>query len=665
MPRQPARKEVPRWRRGKTAPQPAAVIQVRGRHARALTRELTAARPAGRGKEGTAAGGAPAVPGAWRFRRHLVPFAWLAGLTAASALRAAPHPLLCGLAASVAAPLLMVLFTRHLPDWTRRAADVAALFTSIWLPVLAVVPLRSCIAWLLLTWAPLAALWTRHYRWRAAPAAPAAGAPASDLVIWDKLAGKRRWAGRLGDLEPLPGGGRRYPILLDGAETHIGQVMAEPRAVAAAYDRPQTEAYAEPDPTGVESRGYLTILDGGTLETVREWDERGIGEDGTAVIGRFADGQPARVRFWVPRDGTRHSLIAGTSGAGKTALIDMLIWLALKGAVPVVPIILDPQNGQSLPQYQDKLLYAAGIGECVRMVRGLNAGMMDRSRRLASMTWDDDGHKARGMPFFDARLTGLPVVMPFTDEAPVLLSGDGNPRLAAEMIRLAGERAKLGRKTGMSEQLAAQVPSLGELGDQALRSMLVGGNVICLRTGDKVSAGMVGLQADPYALPKYFPSGEPTQGLGYVVSIDNRQAPFRSDLVPGRMRHEPVEVPQLEDGFREAMEAAMGGISPTASFPPPPARPPEPAAEPEAAEGRRCIDAVWLVLSERGGEMTRGEVIKWVSDLAQARGRKPWSIKAVGDALRDLAAGKDPARPVAKPRDGVYRAEARESGNVK
>src|SRR5207342_3151618 len=124
-------------------------------------RELTAARrqPAGRRKEGTAtANDALAVSRAWRFRRHLAPFAWLAGLAAASGLRAAPHPLLWGVLASVAVPVLMVLFTRHLSPWTRRAVDVAALVTSAWLPVLAAVPLRSCVAWLLLTWAPLAAL---------------------------------------------------------------------------------------------------------------------------------------------------------------------------------------------------------------------------------------------------------------------------------------------------------------------------------------------------------------------------------------------------------------------------------------------------------------------------------------------------------------------------
>src|SRR5207342_2872657 len=95
------------------------------------------------------------------------------------------------------------------------------------------------------------------------------------------------------------------------AETHIGQVIAEPRALAAAWDKPQTEAYAEPAPTGVESRGYLTVLSSGTLETVTEWDGHGFSRNGTARIGRFADSAQTRIRCWIPRDGTRHTLLAG------------------------------------------------------------------------------------------------------------------------------------------------------------------------------------------------------------------------------------------------------------------------------------------------------------------------------------------------------------------
>ena len=204
--------------------------------------------------------------------------------------------------------------------------------------------------------------------------------------------------------------------------------------------------------------------------------------------------------------------------------------------------------------------------------------------------------------------------------------------------------------------VVAQVPSLSELGDQALRSMLVGGNVVCLRTGDKVSAGMVGLEADPSALPKYFPDGEATGGLGYVVSVDNRQAPFRSDMVPRRMRRQPVEVPQLEPEFLEVMDRAMRGALKL-----PDAPPAEPDPADDSPEGRRCADAVWQVLADSGQPMERGEIIRWVSELATTGwGReKPFSIRSVTNALTALLEG-DGGRVIAKVREGVYQASPRE-----
>jgi hypothetical protein len=643
---------VPRWRRGHAVT--VRPVQLSGRQARQFAREyarVTRTDPA-------PAGSAVARTGAWRFRRHLVPFAWLAvTLAAAVILRVTPRPVPYAAAAAFVAGALLVWATRHLSSFARRAAEMAALVTLAWLPVLAAAGFGAPVpAALAVTWALFALPWVRHYAWRpAAPARQDKPDTRSDVAIWERLAKRRKWSGELGPREEIPGG-RKYPILLDGAETHIGQVMSEPRALAAAWDKPQTEAYAEPAPTGVESRGYLTILNAGTLGGIQEWDGRGFGEDGIARIGRFADGADARIRILVPRDGTRHGLAAGTSGGGKSELLNLLIWLALAGVIPVVPVILDPQNGQSLPQWRDRVLYAAGIEECARMLRGLHAGMLDRSTRLANMTWDDDGHKTRGMEFYDPQLSGLSVVMPIIDEAPMLLSGGGNAKLAQDMVRIAGEAAKLYRKAGGSLWMVGQVPSLSEFGDQALRSLLVGGNVVCLRTGDKVSAGMVGLEADPSALPKYFPDGEATGGLGYVVSVDNRQAPFRSDMVPRRMRRQPVEVPALEPEFLEVMDRAMrGGLTV------PSAAPAQPEPDDDSPDGRRCADAVWQVLADSGQPMERGEIIRWVSELATTGwGReKPFAIRSVTNALTALTEG-DGGRVIVKVRDGVYQASPRE-----
>jgi hypothetical protein len=81
----------------------------------------------------------------------------------------------------------------------------------------------------------------------------------------------------------------------------------------------------------------------------------------------------------------------------------------------------------------------------------------------------------------------------------------------------------------------------------------------------------------------------------------------------------------------------------------------------DGPEGRRCVDAVWQVLADSGKPMERGEIIRWVSELATTGwGReKPFSIRSVTGALNTLLEG-DGGRVIVKVRDGVYQASPRE-----
>jgi hypothetical protein len=317
---------------------------------------------------------------------------------------------------------------------------------------------------------------------------------------------------------------------------------------------------------------------------------------------------------------------------------------------------LDPQEGQSLPFWRDRVLYAAGVGECHRMLRGLHAGMLDRSRYLAGLRWDDDGIPMRGMSFFDYDLTRLPMPLILFDEAHMALKG--RTKLEQEIVEQVTEIGRLGRKTGTEMVLATHIPSLAELGgEQALRDMLRGGNVVSMRTANRVGGGMVGLEKDPSEIPMFFANGKETYGLGYAAGPDSRpDAPMRSDLVPKSARHRVPPVPLLDDRFLEAMDRAMGAagvVLPSVPSLPSPAFQAETPAD-DGPEGRRCADAVLQVLTDRGAEMERGEIIKWTSDLVTAGwGReKPFSIRSVTNALRDLTE----AAQVVKVRDGVYRA---------
>lgn len=635
----------------RSASAPAVPVVMSGRQARKLARAGMAVYPPG--VQPVPSKVNPAVPGShtlrqtggFRFRRHLVPFAWLALLAAEGFTLPLPLALVAGAVTAV----LTVLLSRHLSPFAKFACASAALLTLAAVPTEAAEGItRPWPVIYLAAWLAVAIPWLHHYRWRPVPTPEPVS---SDVELWNRhLAVRRLRDSWLAEKEALPNG-RRWTVMLPPGELEPRQVMSSHALIAGVWDKPMTEVFPEPYPDGRQSRCLLTILERDTLATVREWDGGGIGADGVGALGRFADGTPARIRILVPRDGTRHGLVAGTSGGGKTYLLNLLIRVALQAPFPVVPVVLDPQEGQSLPQWRDKVLYAAGVGECAAMLRGLHAGMMDRSRYLGSLEWDDEGHQVRGTDFYDPVLFGLPVVMPIIDEAPVLLTDGQHGR---DAVRLLGAMAKLARKTGLSLWPVAQVPSLAELGDQVVRSMLRGGNVVCLRTGDSVSSSYLGLEADPSSLPPYFADGSPTAGLGYLIGPDQRQAPFRADLVPARLRHAKVQVPALDDRFAAAMASAMRQPVKAATAIPA-LRVVEPLPDDDAPEGRKAVDAVWAVLPADGSEVQRGQIIKDVLELVTKKwGREPFVLRSITTALEKLTAGLPDGRQTANERHGFY-----------
>jgi hypothetical protein len=373
---------------------------------------------------------------------------------------------------------------------------------------------------------------------------------------WTRLAERKKWTAWLVPRGPVEGGAK-WEIVCDGAQTSIGKILPDRDDVAAAFHAAITEAYAEPHEDGKRHHGVLTILRTGTLEQVREWDGGTIDpETGMAVAGRFPDGKPVHeVYFNLPEDGVKHTVISGADGSGKTATINLGLAISATSGL-VAPVILDPQEGQALPDWRDRVPYACGVEECLTWLRGLHAGLFARSAQLANLDWTDaKGRRRHGMGFYNPYLLAelgldVPIVEITLDEAPVLLAIRGVPELVLGM-------AKLGRKCGFRWRLAAQVPSLAELKAQELRSLLAGGNVFCHRTGDKVTAGYVNIPANPNELPKRFSNGKPTYGLGFADGPDMRPGvTMRTDFLAdpfGVARQMPIRpLDAVVDGCLQA-----------------------------------------------------------------------------------------------------------------
>jgi hypothetical protein len=127
-----------------------------------------------------------------------------------------------------------------------------------------------------------------------------------------------------------------------------------------------------------------------------------------------------------------------------------------------------------------------------------------------------------------------PILSITFDEAPMILTGDD--KLAQKIAKIAANIGKAGRSVGIKLRLCAQVPNLSEIGgDQALREMLQTGNIILLRTGSKnstrIGLGNLADDLDTNNIPKTWPDGSRTQGLGYLIGAQEKNAPYRSVFV--------------------------------------------------------------------------------------------------------------------------------------
>ena len=632
-----ARPDIPRWRRGRQKP-PAPQINLSARQQKKLVGQVAASVAAGTAVNGLTAQHAAgskvmARTGAFRFRYQLVPVAWILFVLAAGMGAYLRHSVRGALFVAIIAAIAIVLLTRHLSEFARNASLAMAVLTFLWVPVLALDGLHAPLPpFLFACWLVVLIPWAKRYRIRReimqVPDQTDADLWAGTLGAKGRLTGS--WLSPLEDIR----NGTKYTLHLKRGEQDSADVFGMSKKIASLFGRPVTEVYAERFPDAREHEVMLTRLRRNTLTQIRNWDGAGVDPaTGLAVIGDFPDGQPAHFRFWSPRNGAEQSIVVGVKGSGKSYLLHLLLSCAVTSEIPVVPIVLDPQQGQSLPDWRGQVTYARGPEQCMLYLRAFEAGMEARSEYLADFAWTgEDGYERPGMDFYDPQLSGLPLIFMVFDEAHLLL---GHPTLGEAAKRITGNLVKLNRKAGGHLVLVSHTLLLSQLGDMTLRAMVIGGNATALRTGENLSGGIIGLEADPKLLPRTFPDGTETHGLGYIVGPDNRpDSPMRVRLVqnPRKVAVE-ARVAEMDAVFGDAFRAVLDqakAAAPRIAAAPLAAVPPVEDDKP----GRSAADAILAVLT---GEMDRGHIIAALRDLAGEWGRpSPWKARAIGDALGKL-----------------------------
>ncbi|MEU7891658.1 hypothetical protein AB0B45_02210 [Nonomuraea sp. NPDC049152] len=361
-------------------------------------------------------------------------------------------------------------------------------------------------------------------------AAPAASGPDGNMLLWAKKPGAARGvlAGSyLTDRAPFKYG-TRYRIILEDQTTE--EAMEARARIASAYGKPLDLVYVEETADGAQNAADLTLLDEMAVQDIQYWTKPTLDMDtGIMAIGPYADGAgEARIQLWEPGSGPLPMLISGAMRVGKSTIL-RLLFTEMMYAEHITPMFCDPQKGQSCPEWMQHLpegAVARGVEETKALLLKLRDEMYARNAMLADIQWtDEDGEEQHGKhSYTHPGMDGLDLLYCVIDEAHKVLAYD-------EIAELVQELLAEGSKAGVMLGLITQVPTVDELGNGRILSLVTSGTVILLRTGDAYSArsALQGrMNVDAHRIRKAFPNGQPTKGLGYVCGWEPRPVLMRS-----------------------------------------------------------------------------------------------------------------------------------------
>jgi hypothetical protein len=581
--------------------------------------------------------------GTWRWRYQTAPLTaicatWLTG----SLLRFAPHGGRLVVAAVVLGGAVWWFFSRKWLDRrieriyaTACLAGVAAwLFaattvgvgwnTSVGRPLVPVLWVLGVLA---------AMPWWQHFRVRP----PTAGAPADTTLatLWaERVAesGRALPGSRLVNVHPVKNGVEAEIVLQPGVHVTANAIAATQK-VTSAFEETEGSVAIESSRSYRANRARLLIVRNNPLHQPILWPGPHLldAATGLAPIGIYADEEPVPYRFFRPGSGPQHDLISGSTDAGKSRLIDQLLAYERHSGF-MVSLVIDPQRGQSVPDWKHNVqAFAGGTLDGLALLRRVEVEMYARNEMLSEVAWDEvarDGRRRqrRGVDHFDpahpavVRL-GLKMWVLTIEEAQDLLKIPEAADIVQRLVAMA-------RKCGIKVRLVTQVPLLSSLGGRMeIRDAVASGNVFVLRTANGLS-GQVAfngtIPVQPHQLPRQWPNGLTTSGIGYTLGAATRSAMMRCHFV--------------EDPFHWATTggpAELAWLPPArSSVPPTPAAPAvvsvDVKAEPQDAG---CRAAVLAALGK--GMRKRGDIIAAAGYSVSAVQKELSALVAEGLARKD------------------------------
>jgi DNA segregation ATPase FtsK/SpoIIIE-like protein len=424
-------------------------------------------------------------------------------------------------------------------------------------------------------------------------------------------------------------------------------------AIGAALNLKAGGISIEPPIDGAFRMAQILVIPNSPLQKIVRWDKPTIDpKTGVSQLGVYADSKPTFYRHWREGYGPVHDLISGTTGSGKSETTTMLVTEELNSGL-VVPWVIDPQSGQSLPDLQNTVeKFARNILEARELLRDAVMRMFARNEFMASLKWvDERGRERQGLGSFtpgDPR-HGLPIISITIDEAHMVLS-DPECKASVEIL------GAMSRKCGLKIRLITQVPLLSSLGgSMAIRDAVASGNVIILRTGNRLTGQVAfngGMPAvDPCLLPSEWSGGATTAGLGYFMGPGaSRPVPFRAsyaddaygwalhanELNPITNRRIAAVIDDLKQrSSGDPMTSPDGSIS----IRPVSAAQGEVDAK-ESPESRRTGERAALMFlaarADRPDGVDRGDLVEGISAEFRGAEMEPPALRTLTKALKDL-----------------------------